>query len=152
MKRKLIRTGSARKRLANARHEAAHAVIGELLGLRVRRVEIFAEENARNEVGLCTYWPNKRCGPLRFAVTSMAGTVADQLMNRRPRQEYSSGDMVHVRSTGLRDAELWLLRDLTLPMVREKLEVIERVAQAIVKRGSLTGAQFRSVARRASRS
>lgn len=128
--------------LSVARHEAAHAVIGESFGFRCRRVEIHSAER-----GVCIWdgrtWKGR--GIIAHAVVALAGTAAEQLWHRMPAGYIRDDDGRGLLSMGFTMQDLAPGMSLAKRAVRFHKAAIWRVADALLESGALTGAQVRDL-------
>lgn len=138
-------TKSGRRRVISrtARHEAAHAVIAEACGVRVKWVTIVPAEDY---AGLCEYDRRFKRGPLIQGVIAMAGTAAEQLWHGRRYTNVHRYDWQTVNRLDVFHGQDWgLLQDMTRIIVRQRKRQIDRIARALMKRGTLTGDEVREL-------
>ncbi len=129
--------------LAVARHEAAHAVIGELLGFRCLSVEIHGPQSGVHRWdGRCRRAP----GIIAHAVVALAGCAAEQLWHRMHPGYVSEEDGKGLLAMGFTMQDFPPAMYLARRIVRANRAAIWRVALALIENGKLTGAQVRDLA------
>lgn len=139
-------------------HEAAHAVIGDLLGVGI--VGLSAEGDGK-AAGHCSYQGS--AGPKAFAVMVAAGEAAvnhlqgdiDRSLQEwtsdagelaatiRPADRHRAGGFIprYAARKTVADA----IHDRAKAMVREHWSAIQRVASELEKAGTLTGQAFKAI-------
>jgi hypothetical protein len=135
-------------RRASAYHEAAHAVVGLRLGLKLVRVAIgLKKRNGRLEHGHVTF-ARGRMDPMRDGMMTMAGTAAEQKWHRMPKSRFSSGDWRYLEERrGYKPDSILTLLALARAQVDRHAEAIELVAGALLSTGKMTGRQVAAVLR-----
>jgi hypothetical protein len=130
--------------LRTARHEAAHAVVAELFGIRVTRLELYAKPY-RGYIGAC--WLDRRFdrGRLTRALIAAAGPVAEHQWHKVPRRWFQTSDANDLQNAFSVKRDLDLVIETTRRIVREHAETIDRVARELFKRGNLTGTEVRRI-------
>jgi hypothetical protein len=154
---------AARQQLATAYHEAGHAVAALQLGLSVKAVTI---EPAEDHLGLTTFKklrgltdasiyampPRVRYRFEAAAVTALAGDIAERLVLKRPSGGGSDRNIVYgyvlsvVGSEEQASAYINWLSVWSKGIVTVFRPSVEAVANALVDRVTLTGAEVRRLA------
>ncbi len=129
-----------RRHLGLARHEAAHAVVGETLGIRITRVTIDDSGNGACHHDLRTLQRKSR---FIYCIYALAGVAAEWHWKHTSRKYYTGSDFrwalkFHSRS------DLEILEDLARYRVAKHSRTIERIARQLVKR-DLTGKEVRTM-------
>lgn len=127
--------------IRTARHEAAHAVVAEACGYRVRRVWLLAEE-----AGFTETWYPILPDPMARAIIALAGHAAEMRWHRQPAKLIEAGDHRTVRAMGFRGRSYPTLLALARGTVDEHAVAIEAVAQAL-RKSDLTGRDVRRIIR-----
>lgn len=136
------------RRLRDARHEAAHAVIAESLGIRVCSV-VLKEDDGDGTRGYCVLDRRSRAPYLAQAVVFAAGSVVEHMHRHRPRQLFASGDLELIEKLKFgHPLSFALVCDLTHSYLKHPRarRNVERVASALLKR-DLSGKEVRSLIR-----
>ena len=162
-------TLDSRKLQATAYHEAGHAVVALLLGMRLRSVTILFDEEHHNK-GLCSCEPEKGLDrvdewplPRREAWANrritfvIAGPIAEKRFTNRTNRAGSSADfdeavrIAEKVSLSDREAERqidWLWeRANNLLAVKETWKAVEEVAAALLAQQTLTGRAVKKIVR-----
>jgi hypothetical protein len=130
---------SPKRLIAVARHEAAHAVIGELLGFRVFELSIGGElGNCGLKIG------PKKADPLQLAMVVMAGHAADVLFNGRRKTRIAKEDHAVLVKMGFKGRSFPTLLALAMGIVSENELTIRTVAN-FLKKKDLTGREVRKI-------
>ena len=131
------------RRLSDARHECAHGLMAEVLGMRVKRLELNPTEDT---LGLCHLDKRFVLGPLRMGIVYAAGTAIDQHYGVLEPDDWAAGDLPLIEKFFVHRSDLDQLLVLTKFYVEQYLGPIETAAQELVKR-DLTGREFRTILR-----
>lgn len=140
---RLSRGSERRDRWSTAVHEAGHAVIGELLGGRVRRLWLGID--ARNGMTE-TFYPRRGrrpIDPIMLACSHLAGHEAEVRLCGRPPSLLPHGDLRALLAMGVERGEsLNAIGRTTRQLVRRHEAAIRRVARALVRHGHLDRRAF----------
>ena len=135
------RRHDGKRSIQTARHEAAHAVCAEYLGLRCVRVELLGSFHGN------TYFnANDKATGLTQAISVAAGSVAEHIWHRLPRNRMSRGDRRTLGILYRRPRERAAVMAATESVVRYLATAIQRVAKEL-KRRDLTGREVRAIMR-----
>lgn len=115
----------ARTPLATRRHEAAHAVIGQLLGATVSHVQIGARGQS-----YCQFRRKFRT-PLMAGLTLMAGSAAEHLWHGTPRGLVSAHDLSAMKGMGFKGEDYRVLWEEAQRLVRRNKRAIWRLAKQL---------------------
>jgi len=128
--------------LSVARHEAAHCVIGELLNIKVSKVTLKPKETG--ELGLCEFDGRSMrfASPFSWAMTAIAGSIADNLYNVSEPGVVSADDYHALVELGVQTQDLAHLHYATERMVRAYQDTIELVADSLVANTTLKAKQL----------
>lgn len=135
-------------RRSTAIHEAAHAVVAEIVGARVQRVCLISDTVGFSEAAY-THRRGK-VDPVARGVVSLAGHEAERRFYRRPRTLLPKGDYEAVLALGCSGDSANALAEIARRMVRWYTPEIKRVAKALLRGGSLNRRQFLAAYRRPS--
>lgn len=142
-----LRPANASRR-ASAYHEAAHAVVGVRLGLKLREVRVRTKKSGRKiSYGYASFLRG-RIDPMRDGMMTMAGTAAEQRWFRMPKSRASQGDWKYLeRYRGYEVDSILTLLDLSRAQVDLHAEGIERVAERLMTTGKMTGKEVKALLR-----
>jgi hypothetical protein len=144
----LLRKEDSGDDLHTAWHEAAHAVIAHVLGVKVFWLELHAdggETSFDTPDVLIERGKSALDAGMTYGKIAVAGAAASRV-------GMSGGDNQNLANAlwlaGL-DEDFFVVRaalmDITSRLVHEHREAIERVATALVERGRLSGEEFRKI-------
>lgn len=140
---RLSRGSERRDRWSTAVHEAGHAVIGELLGGRVRRLWLGID--ARNGMTE-TFYPRRGrrpIDPIMLACSHLAGHEAEVRLCGRPPSLLPHGDLRALDGMGIqRGQSLNAAGRATRDLVRWHERAIRRVAKALLAQRKLSRSAF----------
>jgi len=135
----LQRDTNAKDRRSTAVHEAGHAVVAHLLGLKVHRLWL---HETNQSVGRCEYrMPLKPCRFVRAAV-SLAGHESEVAIYRRPITKLPAGDYAYAQRLGFSPRGIRFVAWAVRRIVRRHKRKIRGVARVLLAKGELTRRQF----------
>jgi hypothetical protein len=137
---------SRRTVLSTSRHEAAHAVIAEKLGIHVQRLHL-APPVDRAVVGACELDGRsmRKVGPFTMGLILMAGSVADNYWRSEAIGIVSGDDHAALAHMGANALDFRALYLACRPLVVKHRGAILRVSKALAKAGELSGNQVREL-------
>ncbi len=121
-----------------ALHEAAHAVIAHLLGVRV--TELCLTGKIKGAMGYASMVPT-RCKVVQVAILQ-AGQIAECLWRGRPAHNMPSGDLRAMVSKGFSWTGLNIIRADVEKCLRAWKPVVFIVARALERDRKMSGAEF----------
>jgi ATP-dependent Zn protease len=160
MSTKVLEPVRGTERLLTAFHEAGHAVMAQLCGHQITRVEIEGDAERTGSTSSLRYRPD----PLEVVDPAMptahlerrllcilAGSTAEAMVGGSPAWDESApeiGEAVRLALRVVGDCAevlpyLERARDLVDELLRRHWDAVEIVGQALVDRGELTGSEVR---------
>lgn len=136
---RLTRKRKTRHKLQVARHEAAHAVIAELVGHEVISVKL-----TRPGYGVCKV--RHTCeDPMRLGMIALAGHAADMKWHRFGMwRRVSDSDLRMFRRLGFRDMSAVTVLNIARNLIDENADVVNSLARELLKR-DLSGEEVREI-------
>lgn len=122
----------ARTHLASCRHEAAHAVVMEYFGGRVRWVQapLIQRVEARGKGATC-FGSFRKLGPVQMSCVAMAGSLAEHLWHGTPKGLVSGRDLEDLVASGLKGEDFRIIWEETSRLVRKLKPKIWRLAEQL---------------------
>src|SRR5678815_4990226 len=130
---------------STSRHEAAHAVIAEKLGCRVRSLTLHAQNGQILGGTELDGRSLKQVGPFAMGLMLMAGSVADNYWGTARVGIVSGDDADALKHMGANAMCFRGLYYAVRPMVVKHRAAIERVAKRLAKAGKLSGREVREL-------
>ena len=124
-----MRYPMAKTKLATARHEAAHAIVGQLMGGRPRYIQ-----NDGRGRSFCQFG-NVSWGVIGCGLTMIAGSVAEHLWHGTPKGLVSAHDFTVLRQVGFKGEDFRVLWEEATRIVRKNKKKIWSLAKKIEKGG-----------------
>lgn len=129
--------------MGTAIHEAAHAVVGVHKGFRVYEVYIYPDKSGQTSFGRVNY---RDAASVRlYAAAIMAGPIAELMHQGKPTTavnafylEGASADMAKFKALG-EQFDLSGVFDETITLVKTYYEAITKVAEQLMRDGSIEG-------------
>ncbi len=123
----------AKTRLASCRHEAAHCVLAEHFGVKVRKLHVpLVPGKHKGGMGYIEYRQSGRIGPICMATVMMAGSLAEHLWHGTPKGLASSFDFADIKKLGLRGEDFRIVWEEASRMVRRNKKKIWRLAKKLM--------------------
>lgn len=124
----------AKTRLATCRHEAAHTVIAERFGLRIKKAHVPLKRGKhKGGSGYVEYGDARRIGPVQMSVVMMAGSVAEHLWHGTPKGLVSHWDAEDLKKMGMKGEDFRIIWEEAQRMVRANKSKIWRLAKVLSK-------------------
>lgn len=119
----------AKTLLAVARHEAAHAVIGQHFGCKAKWIKADKPGQSFCQFGAMP------CGPVSHGIIMMAGSVAEHLWHGTPKGLASAHDFTVMRKCGFKGEDFRVLWEEASRLVRRNKKKIWRLAKRVHGKG-----------------
>lgn len=136
----LRRADDRQSRRSVAIHEAAHAVIGEIVGAPAQWLVI--KSNVVGQTATAYRHRRGKVDPFARAVVLLAGHEAEVRLCGRPMHLLPRHDYETAQKLGLSDASINAIGWMTRRLVRREVKTIRRVARALLHTGRINRKQF----------
>lgn len=122
----------AKTHLATCRHEAAHCVVGEYFGMKVRKLQApLVRGKHKGGLGYVDYGDCRGIGPVQMWVTMMAGSVAEHIWHGTPKGLASAYDFRDMRSSGMKGEDFRIVWEEASRLVRRNKSKIWKLAKRL---------------------
>ena len=119
-------TEKEKPRIQVATHEAAHAVVAEMLDIKVLNIVV------NDQDGYCEYEPCDRSGFI-WAIVALAGSCAEQVFFQQQKDEFDESDYLEaVENIGGDRNDIQVLSHLVRHLVRDVKDQIRKKAESLL--------------------